>query len=557
MPRFPWYNAVGMKAKKSNLQKINPKNKLPSGLSQAVLDALPFQMAILDKHGKILRVNQAWIDFARENSGDAKTTVGTGVDYLKVCRADRSPKGRKVVKGIESVLAGETTKFESEYPCHSPKQKRWFIMQVSAIMPLGHGAVIAHFKITDRVLAEIALKKSNAELLVSKNAAIQSEKAKAEFLAQMSHEIRTPLNGMIGFIEGIRDWKLESSQLKVVDHLDSLADHLLGVLNDVLDYSKIEAGKFSLQEKNYNPRLVAETVREMLDPLASSKNLKLYWLCHPDFPDQVYGDERRLRQILFNLMGNAIKFTEKGKVSLIGRAMDLKDGSTQLEFAVQDTGIGISAHEAKSLFQSFSQVQGRPAAGVTGTGLGLLISKHLAIAMGGDILLESIPGKGSTFTLTLQAKKVFAQELPGKSIPHISMAGSEMQNGRILIADDNEVNRKIMISILEKAGWKVLAAKDGLEALAMLADTNVDAIFLDCQMPHLDGYGTATEIRKKEANTGQKRIPIVAITADVMEKNLSLCREAGMDDFLPKPFRRADIAALLGRLFGKNLPFPN
>ena len=468
-----------------------------------------------------------------------------------MCRADRSHKGRRVVEGIEAVLSGKLTEFESEYPCHSRNQKRWFIMRVSAIMPIGRGAVIAHFKITDRVLAEKALTKLSEDLLNSKNEAIRKEKSKAEFLAQMSHEIRTPLTGMIGYIEMIRDWKLDPKQLNVIDHLDKLADHILGVLNDILDFSKIEAGKFSLREQNYDLKGVAEGVRDLLLSVATRKTLQLNWNCSPDFPREVFGDERRLRQILFNLMGNAIKFTLQGSVTLTGQFQDLQDGTLRVEFSVQDTGVGISEQDAKSLFQSFSQVQAEQTSKVTGTGLGLLISKHLARAMGGDIVLKSSPGQGSTFIVHIIVKKVSEDELVVQPAPQISHFNATSGTGKILIADDNEVNRKIISSILEKEGWGVLEAKDGLEALAMLAQNRVDAVFLDCQMPNLDGYGAAKEIRKKESVDWTAHIPIVAITADVMEENRNRCHEAGMDEFLAKPFRRIEVAEVLTRLFSR------
>ncbi len=518
--------------------------------AQVILDALPFQLALVDKKGIIRRVNAAWKDFARQNEGDAVTVKGVGVDYLAVCSADRSPRGKKVVRGIKDVLSGKSEEFASEYPCHSQDQKRWFIMRVSAVQPVGKGAVIAHFQITDRVLAEKALKTTNAALAKAEKAAKKSEKAKSDFLSQMSHELRTPVNGIVGLTEMLRDTKLESSQVKVLDNLDALNDHLIKILNDVLDLSKIEAGKFSLEERPFNPAAVAMGVREMLNRLALEKGLELTWQASADFPSMVLGDTRRLRQILINLVGNAIKFTDRGSVRITARAQVRESGRIELEFSVQDSGIGISPEAAKSLFQRFIQVKGNSESRGSGTGLGLAISKHLAQAMGGDVTLESAPGKGSVFRFSILVE---ASEFP-------SLAGENSQEdggiahsgtGKILITDDNDLNKRILQTILEKLGWTVLAANNGQEALEALEAGPVDAVMLDCQMPVMDGYSTAAEIRHREKAQGRDRVPIVSITADVMEENLRRCRKSGMDEFLTKPFRRLDVVGLLEKILPK------
>jgi signal transduction histidine kinase/CheY-like chemotaxis protein len=511
---------------------------------QAILDALPFQMAVLDQNGIILRVNAAWTEFARANGGYVRTETGVGLDYLAACEGDR--RGRRVAREIRRVLRGDAAEFATEYPCHSAQQKRWFILRIAALRPAGNGAVVAHYEITERVRAERELRRSRAKLKLAKNAAVRSERSKAEFLAQMSHEVRTPLNGIFGMIEMLRDTRLDGEQRATVDHLNALADHLLGVVNDVLDLAKLEAGSFVFEQSPFDPGAVAAEVCDILRRTASGKGLALSWHPPPDFPRRVLGDARRVRQILLNLTDNAIKFTDRGSVRITARALPAEDGERGLEFSVEDTGIGIAPEAQKRLFQRFSQI----AAGKTGSGLGLVISKHIAEAMGGGIALDSAPGRGSAFKVSIRVRTVEPEEATTAAREPREGAGAHAaaRSGTILVAEDNEVNRKIMAAILETLGWSALLAKDGQEALELLEQGDVAAVFMDCQMPRLDGFAATAAIRRKESIAGRARLPIIAITADAMEESLKRCRDAGMDECLLKPFKRREVAELLDRL---------
>jgi signal transduction histidine kinase/ActR/RegA family two-component response regulator len=526
-------------------KKINP---------QAIIDSLPFQMAIVDEAGIVLHVNAAWKAFGMENGADAATRAGVGYDYLQACAGNGSNQGMRLIKELAAVLSGDSQGFTTEYPCHGNHVKRWFIMQVSALTAPWKGAVISHFKITERVQAERALRKAEAKLTASRDAALASERSKAEFLAQMSHEIRTPLNGIIGMVEMLKDSRLDPAQRNTLETLDTLADHLLGIVNDVLDLAKIEAGKLTFENASLNPGQVAGSVLEILRRPAREKGIQLRFESASDFPAHVLGDARRLRQILLNLAGNAVKFTDQGSVAILAAAESAGEGRLRLTFTVRDTGMGISPESMEKLFRRFSQVEGGLGKVTGGTGLGLVISRHLAQGMGGDIVAKSAIGLGSEFTVAIvvnSAAPVSAQvggtaPLPDKADP----AGPPAKKGKILVADDNTVNRKIMAAGLEKLGWSVLLAKDGQEALAILAGEAVTALFLDCQMPVMDGYVVAQTLRRLELELGSPRLPVIAITADAMEGNLERCRESGMDDLLLKPFRTADIARVLAGLEG-------
>lgn len=534
---------------------------------QAVLDALPFQMAIVDKYGIIRQINAGWSAFAQENNSDMPTASGIGLDYLKACKGDRSPNGVKVVTGIQAVLSGRALEFSSEYPCHSKRKKRWFIMRVSPLASPYEGAVIAHFQITERVIAENALKKSRLSLVEARDAAVKSERSKSVFLSHMSHEFRTPLNGILGVLEMMKDSTLTPGQKALVDDLDEMADHLLGIVNDVLDLAKIEAGKLDLDIRPFDPGGIAQGVVEILGRIAAEKGLGISCKLDPDFPRTVYGDARRLRQVLFNLVGNAIKFTDTGSVVVSAKAAGGLLGDLHLEFSVKDTGKGIGPDSLPKLFHSFSQFESGEYGKLGGTGLGLAISRQLSQAMGGDIEVVSILGLGSEFKFRIvvlerapkpddeagqeQATADWSASLyPYRAIRNDveSVKPADARKGTILVVDDLHLNRKIMSAILEKLGWSFILAKDGQEALDLLENTPVAALFLDCQMPGMDGYAAARAIREKEMAQGGPRMPIVAITADAMEENIRLCRNAGMDELLIKPFLRADVSRILSKL---------
>lgn len=409
--------------------------------------------------------------------------------------------------------------------------------------------------------------RQEAELYQLKNDALQKEikkrreaeavaeaaaKAKSDFLANMSHEIRTPLNGIIGVVELMQNTPLNVQQQELVQIIQKSGDNLLRIVNDVLDFSKIEAGKLELEQVPFSVRQAVETAVDLLTPRAQEKQLDIGYMLEPDVPEFIVGDSTRFQQILINLLGNGIKFTDKGSVSVQVTSRQAGD-KVEIQTAVKDTGIGIGLMEQRHLFQSFSQVDSSMTRKYGGTGLGLAISRLLAELMGGRMWVKSKPDHGSTFHFTIQAPVALSHE-PQQTGNHQAET-TQPANGStgllmahqhpltILIAEDNKVNQKVAKKILSRLGYEAELANNGAEAVRRLTERPFDVIFMDIQMPEMDGVTATQEIIKQYA--GQTRPYIFAMTAHALKGDREKLLEAGMDDYISKPIRLESLTEAL------------
>ncbi len=438
----------------------------------------------------------------------------------------------------------------------APQSQAWFFFGL-----LAETLVVAFVIVAARLKQLAEINRTSKAFKEAKLAAEAANEAKSRFLAVMSHEIRTPMNSILGLVELMNQDALPEEQKSHLRDIHAGAELLLGLVNDLLDLSRIESGRVDLEKIPFSLHDWMRKTLSLVNAQAEIKGIHLRYVTRglPD-PLWVLGDPLRTQQTIYNLLSNALKFTEQGWVTLVVESVDVGKQQVKLRIAVRDTGIGIPAEKLKAIFESFVQADSSTARRFGGSGLGLAIARELIGLMGGRIEVASREGSGSEFffeiTLPRTEPSKQADRLLGSDVfasatdeGNSSEGNDEPGQGlRVFVVDDNPVNLKVAKAMLSRLGCKVATAKDGSEALALLQNpTDFDLVFMDCQMPHMDGYTTTQQIRKQEIALKSARLPIIALTANAMQGERLRCEDAGMDDYLSKPVQLAQLRSVLRR----------
>jgi signal transduction histidine kinase/CheY-like chemotaxis protein len=387
------------------------------------------------------------------------------------------------------------------------------------------------------------------EIREAKSAAEAASRAKSEFLANMSHEIRTPMNAIIGMSELLLDTKLSSRQEEYQKLVLDSAESLLGVMNDVLDFSKIEAGRMELDPREFELRASLIDTLRTLEVRARQEGLKLTHFIAPEVPILVNADQGRLRQVMLNLVGNAIKFTEQGRVDVRVDLISQREADAILRVEVRDTGVGVPQDKLKTIFEPFSQAEGSTARKFGGTGLGLSICRKIVSLMKGELWLESEVGQGSAFgfSLPVEVRESRSQAVERAAKVVLETKPDDVPVIDVLLVEDSRGNQLVATRFLERRGHRVTIAENGHKAVAAFESGKFDAILMDIHMPEMNGF-EATRLIREQETPGGLRVPIIAMTANAMQGDREACLAAGMDDYLAKPVRAMDLYEILERL---------
>ena len=522
------------------LKQLDPSQAVPERVRSA-LDTMAEGLLVIDAKQNIVLANQAFSEIAGREPGDIVGMLISRFDWHTTedqsLEAEGSPWQRTLEDGV--VRTAEMVRLKI-----TDKENKTFMVNCSPVLSGSGkpaGVLISFDDITE-------LERKEIELRISKEEAEKANRFKSEFLANMSHEIRTPMNAILGFAEVLkRGYDRDSKDsIRYLNTISSSGNHLLGLINDILDLSKVEAGRIEVEKIQTPVHNIIHEVVQIMRVKADEKDITLKYQPRSPLPASVSTDAAKLRQIITNLVGNAIKFTEQGGVTITTDFLD--QGSPTIEISVSDTGIGMTSQQARDVFNPFTQADSSITRRFGGTGLGLTISKRFAEAMGGDISVASSRGEGSTFTLSITTGPVDAGDMLSVEqliMPEFHEPEKQAQRWRfnqqtVLVVDDGEENRELLNVLLSDAGIKVDTAQHGQEALDYLDRKRPDVVLMDVQMPVMDGLTAAGIMRQRDA-----KLPVIALTADAMRGVQQQCLNAGYSDYLSKP---VDIDLLMEKL---------
>ncbi len=476
----------------------------------------------------------------------AEEVIGKSPSFLQGIKTDR-----KTTTRIGQAIAEKKPICVEILNYSKEGHEYWVEINLNPIFCPESGECV-YFLATERDITE--RKNAESQLMRAIEKAEEATKAKSEFLANMSHELRTPMNGILGLAEILQGIDLTHDVRECVDAIHSSGMNLLSIVNDILDLSKIEAQELEIERYPFKIKDALKNIKDVTSLSAARKGLNYEMNVNLNVPDWLSGDGKRIQQVIFNLVGNAIKFTEKGGISV---SMDWKNinGQSNLMVQVQDTGIGIPDEFHQQLFNKFSQADTSISRKFGGTGLGLAITKYLVEMMGGSIGFTSKLNHGTTFFISIPIDESPSEDIIQSEIKVInenSLIGVDLQNIRALIVEDHPINQMLAVKWLKKLGLKNIdSALNGFESITLLRNNSYDFILMDCQMPELDGYETTSLIRdmEKQMNT---RTPIIAMTANAMLGEREKCIQAGMDDYLSKPLNFSQFQSCIAQWIGAN-----
>ncbi|MEJ5167704.1 MAG: ATP-binding protein, partial [Arcobacteraceae bacterium] len=534
--KFPLINAqnevvgvCGISTDITELKKIQHEMAQNQQNLQHLFDEMPVGISLLSKNMEIIYTNRKLEDMLGYNKDDILSLD----NWWLIAYPDYEYR-KWALENWNHSIKDASNHYGNIYPCEYNircKNGLYKTIEISGVV-FENQILTTFVDLTDRKMYEIELENARQQ-------ADNANSAKSLFLANMSHEIRTPMNAILGLTDLLLDMPQEAKTRDYLEKINQSSKSLLQILNDILDYSKIEANKIDIVNSEFNLRKTIDNICNLFSASIEQKGLKFKLFISKNIPDTIVADELRITQVLSNLLSNAIKFTEHGYIHLSIKNIKRMDRIIRLECIVEDSGIGISEHDLQRLFVKFSQVDETTSRKYGGTGLGLSISKQLVNLMGGEIKVVSQEGKGSKFSFTVDvklSKNIYKSQISTEQIDIQGKYDFDLKNRNILVVEDNELNQVVVTGILKRYGAKIACANNGKEALELIAENDYDVVLMDLHMPIMDGLETTKNIR--ELQSDKSKIHIIAMSAAVSKEDEELCLKYGMNDFIAKPIQK-------------------